>query len=88
MPMEGNGISFLNQPVGLKGNYPWETNRGLSCITTGAVKEYCSGHGHTHRSNPGPGLLEKERQRVHDIASEALEGIELNRKHFENIRGR
>jgi len=43
MPKEDDDISFLNQPVELKGDYTWETNRGLSCSTTGAIKEYCSG---------------------------------------------
>jgi hypothetical protein len=41
---------------------------------------------YTSRQKPGPGLLEKERQKRHDDASEALEGIDLNREHFENLR--
>jgi len=79
MPKEDDNISFLNQPVGLKGDFPWETNRGLSCITTGAIKEYCSGHGHTYRGkSPDRGCrgeaTERDiRQLPHESPAQACE---------------
>jgi hypothetical protein len=44
MPKEDDIISYLNQPVGLKGDLLWKMHRGLSCITANTIKEYCSGH--------------------------------------------
>jgi hypothetical protein len=46
MPKEDGNISVLNQLVGIKGDSPWKTNRGLSYIAHKFIKEYYSGHEH------------------------------------------